>query len=730
MANLLVGPSRTYTTVQAAINAAVAGDVCVLDAGVLFTECLTMPNKGALASDIVITTNASAGSLPAADTRTNPSYASFLPKIQSTGGGTTTVQFAAGANHYTFRHIEFPEVPAGFNSIISIGAGGSTQQFYADEPHHVTIDQCYLHGGLVCGQKRGIDCHGRYITITNNYFENIKSVGQDSQCIGGFNGHGPLTVLNNRLSGGTEPLIMGGGDPWVRTFMTITGTPTATGASVTCADAGHTLSELVVGQAISVSVAGVYTFSTISTITGTGASGSITFASVGATPDTGTVIKAGVVLGMEGAGFGLTFRRNLIEQDPAWQAGNLPMPTGVSAVGSTASGALAAGTHYYTVQAYSDKGYQYNPTNFVNSAESAEVSATIGATGKVTISWTLVPGATIYRVWHGATPGARTKYHDSVASPYVDDGTAMTVTTPGPATFHQIKNLFELKACQNAQIDSNIFQYNWKGTGQGLAWWIKSVNQDGEAPYVQSKNIVFEKNVIRHCTGWLNIHGRERGQPTYPWTGPLTNLSIRENLVYDSGPNWSISELYATSISEGVVNFTIDHNTVAHITNGTGGGLMALDSSQLTPMVNLIIKNNMMRVETFGIKNQAGGSAIGTASLAAATTSYTLTKNDLAGGTSGAYGATNFFETNSAFQGEFVSYSTVDASADYHLVPASPYKLAGTDGRDLGPDMDALYLAVTGVDTGAPETPPPPPPLTSDSREWFGSRLGGKFFSR
>jgi hypothetical protein len=34
---------------------------------------------------------------------------------------------------------------------------------------------------------------------------------------------------------------------------------------------------------------------------------------------------------------------------------------------------------------------------------------------------------------------------------------------------------------------------------------------------------------------------------------------------------------------------------------------------------------------------------------------------------------------------------------DYHLKSSSPYKNAGTDGKDLGADMNALDAAIAGV---------------------------------
>jgi hypothetical protein len=85
---ITVGPvGRNFTTVQAAVNAAVAGDTIQCDAGHVFTEVVTFPNKGVLATPITLTTNAAPASLPPAGTRTSPAYAAFMPTIVSPGSG-------------------------------------------------------------------------------------------------------------------------------------------------------------------------------------------------------------------------------------------------------------------------------------------------------------------------------------------------------------------------------------------------------------------------------------------------------------------------------------------------------------------------------------------------------------------------------------------------------------------------------------------------------------------
>ena len=78
-------------------------------------------------------------------------------------------------------------------------------------------------------------------------------------------------------------------------------------------------------------------------------------------------------------------------------------------------------------------------------------------------------------------------------------------------------------------------------------------------------------------------------------------------------------------------------------------------------------------------------------------------RNVLLDGTASAYPPGNWFPPGTtpvvnAFSG-----------GDYHLVPGSPYKGAGTDGLDVGANIDALNAATAGAISGGPPVSPPPP---------------------
>ncbi len=95
-------------------------------------------------------------------------------------------------------------------------------------------------------------------------------------------------------------------------------------------------------------------------------------------------------------------------------------------------GSLAAGTYFYKVTALDGANGETNVSN--------EVSAVVGASGKVTLTWNFVPNAQSYNVYRGTSSGAETILagkglpapqvaFGNLTVSYVDDGTATLVTS-------------------------------------------------------------------------------------------------------------------------------------------------------------------------------------------------------------------------------------------------------------------------------------------------------------
>src|SRR5262245_21815248 len=187
---------------QTALNAAQPGDTLMLEAGATFVGNFVLPVKNGTA-DIIVRSAAPDAALPGPTVRMTPAYAALLPEILSVNAA-AALRAAAAAHNWRLRFLEFPATLLGYGEIVRIGEGSTAQTSLSQVPYDIEIDRVYVNGDPLYGQKRGIALNGRNITIRNSYVSDIKAVGFDSQAIGGWNGPGPFTIVNNYLEAAGE----------------------------------------------------------------------------------------------------------------------------------------------------------------------------------------------------------------------------------------------------------------------------------------------------------------------------------------------------------------------------------------------------------------------------------------------------------------------------------------------------------------------------------------------
>lgn len=204
---------------QAALNAAQAGDVITLAPGATYVGNFFLPNKGAITQYITLRSAAPDSALPPAGTRMTAAFSAMLPKLRSSTN-MPALRTAPAANHWKLLFIEFQANLNGYGDVIALGAGDASQTQLAQVPYALVLDRLYVHGDPVVGQKRGIALHSRDTTIINSSVTECKAIGQDSQAIGGFNGPGNYLIENNYLEGATENFLLGGADPAIPGLIT------------------------------------------------------------------------------------------------------------------------------------------------------------------------------------------------------------------------------------------------------------------------------------------------------------------------------------------------------------------------------------------------------------------------------------------------------------------------------------------------------------------------------
>ncbi|RPJ84449.1 MAG: hypothetical protein EHM13_04215, partial [Acidobacteria bacterium] len=206
----LVGPGDNL---QAAIDAARPGDVILLQAGATFVGNFVLPARPpGDTRPITIRTSAGDSEVPGPLSRVTPEVAHLLPKLRSPNGE-AALRTAPGASHWTVVLVEFLANAGGTGDIIRLGDGSRAQSDLSQVPHDLVIDRCYIHADPESPQKRGVALNSGRTKIANSWISDIKARGQDTQAIGGWNGPGPYTVVNNRLEAAGMGFMLGGADP-------------------------------------------------------------------------------------------------------------------------------------------------------------------------------------------------------------------------------------------------------------------------------------------------------------------------------------------------------------------------------------------------------------------------------------------------------------------------------------------------------------------------------------
>jgi len=256
-----------------------------------------------------------------------------------------------------------------------------------------------------------------------------------------------------------------------------------------------------------------------------------------------------------------------------------------------------------------------------------------------------------------------------------------------------IKNLLELKNARRVLIDGNVLQNCWVDWNaafgaQGASSLVLTTRNQWGTCNCPVEDVTITNNINRHLgrgIGIANLGG-----------SAMQRILVRDNLWYDisAAVNDGIAFMVYSSS-----DIAVDHNTVFQ------DGIAIYD----TPApVNFSFTNNLTLLGG-GIYGSPGPNPD--------------TNNAVIGGPGNFPIVGNFFPATIAAVG-FVNY----AGGDYRLAPTSPYKNAGTDGKDIGADIVALNAATACAVSGACSGPPPPP-ITSISLSPasldFGSATAG-----
>lgn len=240
-----------------------------------------------------------------------------------------------------------------------------------------------------------------------------------------------------------------------------------------------------------------------------------------------------------------------------------------------------------------------------------------------------------------------------------------------------VKNLLELKNARRVLIEGNRLEHNWVQSQTGFAVLFTVRNQEGTAPWSVVEDVTFRDNVVSHTGSGVNLLAHDDNAPSAGARG----ISILNNLFDDVGAGRWGGDGRLFQILDGVADLLIAHNTAFHT-----GNIVTVSGR---PNPGFAFRDNLVFQNQYGIVGD--GTAPGAPTLKAYFPGALFRRNVVVGAGATSYPADNFFPRLLTLVG-FVSRE----QGDYRLSPSSPYKSAGTDGKDVGADLAALATVPGG----------------------------------
>ncbi|MGB7925532.1 MAG: malectin [Pyrinomonadaceae bacterium] len=291
-----------------------------------------------------------------------------------------------------------------------------------------------------------------------------------------------------------------------------------------------------------------------------------------------------------------------------------------------------------------------------------------------------------------------------------------------PAWRHNklVKNLFELKNARRVVVESNLMENDWaweqgdpcgngvcdaSGKGQvGLAVLFTPRNESSNnATWTVVEDVTFRNNIVRHAAGAIRIHAYSENTVQQTKRITITNNLFDDinaskwgpsNGINESGIGTFRGELFfivgknGGDLDSGPKDIHIRHNT-GFVNGNLANVIWGMDACNGTQKAQgFIFTQNIVQHNSNNESSQAGGIAggcrgTGNSSLSTFYPSVSFKENVLMGGDVNLY--SGFNNPANFFPADWATVRFVNmAAGDYRLASNSPYKNAGSDGKDLG----------------------------------------------
>ena len=272
-----------------------------------------------------------------------------------------------------------------------------------------------------------------------------------------------------------------------------------------------------------------------------------------------------------------------------------------------------------------------------------------------------------------------------------------------------VKNLLELKNAQRVLIEGNIFEYTWGGYSQaGYALLLTPKNQASGCPMCEVTDVTIRYNTFSHSGAGISMANVPDDNGAIGYAGErysIHDITLDDISAsfYSASPGSSSGTLF--QVFSGWPTSALNSVSINHVT-GFGdphSKIISLGNNPTYPemygfsMTNSIVGQSLYPVWSTGGTSNCANPDIPIISMNACFTNYTFSHNAII---ATSYASTKWPVGNSfpsaASAVQFTSFSNGNGGS-YQLLSSSPFAAAGSDGKDLGADLNAIQAATAGV---------------------------------
>ena len=249
----------------------------------------------------------------------------------------------------------------------------------------------------------------------------------------------------------------------------------------------------------------------------------------------------------------------------------------------------------------------------------------------------------------------------------------------------QVKNLWECKSCQRVLIDGNVLENNWVDGQSGFAVLLQGLSDNNDALQSRVWDVTIRNNIIRNTPSGFNLLSRVSYNGGPLPKNPMRRVAIYNNVIALNANLGGAGR--GVQLLADLRDVTIAKNTFLDVTGALLNADMSFDdASQIGPMVNLQIVNNVLGPAQYS-PIMGDGTVGGLTTLARFAPGGLISGNLLINAIPNQYPGGNYY-ANSLSNAGLGRYG----SGDFTLRP--PSDLTGQFSSTPGANWDVISSAV------------------------------------